>query len=90
MPNSKSAIRRERESARRTEINRSTRVRARSLEKSVRSMTSQGTSDEAKEALKTAFSVIDKAAKNGVIKKGAADRRKSRLAKRVFGAPAQA
>lgn len=90
MPNSKSAIRRERESARRTEINRSTRVRARSLEKNLRAMTTEGTSDEAKEALKTAFSAIDKAAKKGVIQKGAADRRKSRLAKRVYGSAASA
>lgn len=89
MPNSKSAIHRERQSARRTEINRVSRVRARSIEKNVRNMTAEGTSDEAKAALKVAFSVIDKAAKKGVIQKGAADRRKSRLAKRVFGATAQ-
>lgn len=37
--------------------------------------------DEAMKYLAVAYKAIDKAAKRGVIKKGAADRKKSRLAK---------
>ena len=37
--------------------------------------------DEALKQLAVAYKAIDKAAKRGVIKKGAADRKKSRLAK---------
>ena len=37
--------------------------------------------DEALKQLSSAYKAIDKAAKRGVIKKGAADRKKSRLTK---------
>ncbi|RJQ32017.1 30S ribosomal protein S20 [Candidatus Parcubacteria bacterium] len=37
--------------------------------------------EEAAKSLSAAYKAIDKAAKRGVIKKGAADRKKSRLAK---------
>ncbi len=39
--------------------------------------------DSAKEMLPTVFSVLDKAVKYGVIKKNTADRKKSRLSKKL-------
>ena len=43
---------------------------------------------EAEKSLPAAFKAIDKAAKNGVIKKNAASRKKSRLAKAIARAKA--
>lgn len=50
--------------------------------KTVRAKASKGDA-EAKTRLSAAFKALDKAAKRGTIKKGTADRKKSRLAKAV-------
>lgn len=50
--------------------------------KSVKTLT-VATKSEAQSALSKAYKELDKAAKNGLIKKGAADRKKSRLSKMV-------
>jgi len=49
----------------------------------VRSLASAGKKDEARTALAKAYAAIDKAAKGNTIKKGAASRKKSRLAAAV-------
>lgn len=86
MPNTISAIRREREIRRRTQINRRNLVRARTLEKKTRSLVADNAIDDAKKTLNEAFSALDKAAKKGAINTAAANRRKSRLASAVWGA----
>ncbi len=51
--------------------------------KDIRKMATSGDAKKAAAELSKAFQAIDKAAKTGLIKKGAADRKKSRLAKLV-------
>lgn len=51
--------------------------------KAVRLDISKNSKAEAQAKLKEAFKALDKAAKRGVIKKGQADRKKSRLAKAI-------
>ncbi len=79
MPNTKSAERRARVSERRHLRNKSVKTRLRTLEKGYRQLVAAGKKDEAGVALRSAVSAIDKAAKRGVIPKGRADRKKSRL-----------
>ena len=49
----------------------------------VRELVAEGKGSDARAKLSSLYQAIDKAAKRGVIKKGAADRKKSRLAKLV-------
>lgn len=79
MPNTKSAERRARVSTRRQARNKSVKTRLRTLEKNYRTLLESGKKDEAGQALRSAVSAIDKAARRGVIPKGRADRKKSRL-----------
>jgi len=51
--------------------------------KEVKKLVVAGKKDEANKALDTAYKALDKSAKEKMIKKGNADRRKSRLAKQV-------
>jgi small subunit ribosomal protein S20 len=51
--------------------------------KSVREDIAKNAKGAAADKLKLAFQALDKAAKRGVIKKGQADRKKSRLAKAI-------
>ncbi|MEA4910813.1 30S ribosomal protein S20 [bioreactor metagenome] len=51
--------------------------------KSTRALISQKDKKGSEKNLPTTFSALDKAAKRGIIKKGTADRKKSRLAKAV-------
>lgn len=78
MPNTKSAARRARNSARKQARNTATRTRVKSAVKQFRTAveTKQATSAA---DLRTAISVLDKAVKRGVIKRNTADRKKSRL-----------
>ncbi len=80
MPNTKSAERRARVSARRHARNNATKSRLKTLEKKYRTLATSGKKDEATKAFQLAISAVDKAAKRGVIPKGRADRKKSRLA----------
>jgi small subunit ribosomal protein S20 len=80
MPNTKSAERRMRNSARKQERNRSLKSRLKTLEAKYRSLLETGKKDEAAAALKAVQSAFDKAAKGGVVHKATASRKKSRLA----------
>ena len=80
MPNTKSAERRARVSARRQARNKSVKTRLRTLERKYRTLLAGGKGDDAGKALREAASALDKAAKRGVIPKRRADRKKSRLA----------
>ena len=80
MPNTKSAERRMRNSARKQTQNRSTASRLHSLEKKYSVSLKAGKKDDATAAFRAAISAWDKAAKTGAVPKARADRKKSRLA----------
>ena len=82
MPNTKSAERRMRNSARKHLQNRSVKSRLHTLERSYLSLLGAGKRDDATKALSLVSSAFDKAAKSGVIHRAMADRKKSRLALR--------
>ncbi len=77
-----------RSTAKKEARNRSEKTRVRTAMKSVKSLAQDGKKDEAATALKTAASVLDKAAKHGVIHKNTASRQKSHLTRLVNGATA--
>jgi small subunit ribosomal protein S20 len=79
MANTKSAIRRTRANERKRLNNRSTLSRVRKAEKTYQAAVAAGKKDDAAKALRTVASAYDKAAKKGVIRRGSADRKKSRL-----------
>jgi small subunit ribosomal protein S20 len=80
MPNTKSAERRMRNSARKNLHNRSIKSKLRGLEKNFRSFITDGKKDEAAKALPGVHSAFDKAVKSGVMSRPTANRKKSRLA----------
>ncbi len=80
MPNTKSAERRMRNSARRELHNKSIKHNLKSLEAQFQETLESGKRDQAATAFATVASALDKAAKSGVIHKAKADRKKSRLA----------
>jgi small subunit ribosomal protein S20 len=83
MPNTKSAERRMRSSARKNAQNRSIKSRLHTLERKYLVLVTAGKKEDAATALKDVASAFDKAAKKGVVHKGTADRKKSRLAIRL-------
>jgi len=83
MPNTKSAERRMRNSARKNLRNRSTKSRLHTLEMNYLELLSAGKKDDAAKELRTLSSAFDKAAKSGVLHRATADRKKSRLAIRL-------
>ena len=83
MPNTKSAERRMRSSARKNARNRSVKSRLHSLEKKFLVSLTTGKKDEATTALRASISAFDKAVKHGVLPKATADRKKSRLRLRL-------
>ncbi len=80
MPNTKSAERRMRNSARKQVRNRSTTTKLHTLEKKYLELLEAGKKDEAKKAYQSVVSALDKAAKTGTVPKTRASRKKSRLA----------
>ena len=80
MPNTKSAIRRMRNSARKHLQNRSVKSRLHTLERSYLDLLGAGKREDASKALQLVTSAFDKAAKSGVIHRATANRKKSRLA----------
>ncbi|HXJ57279.1 MAG TPA: 30S ribosomal protein S20 [Verrucomicrobiae bacterium] len=86
MPNTKSAVRRMRNSTRKNLQNRSVKSRLKSLERVYADALKSGKKDEANQAYRTLSSAFDKAAKSGVIHRGKANRKKSRLALRLVAA----
>ena len=83
MANHKSAIKRARQNELRNGRNRSNRTRVKTITKSLYANAASSTPETNLTALSNAQSIIDKAAKKGVIHKRAAARRKSRLARLV-------
>lgn len=83
MANTKSAQKATRVIERRTAVNKARRTRMRSTWRAVEEAIASGDSKKATEALKAAESETKKAAGKGVVHKNLADRKVSRLAKRV-------
>lgn len=81
MPNTASAERRMRNSARRHQQNRGVKSRLKTLDKAFQAAITAGRKDDAAKALRTVASALDKAAKTGVIHAATAHRKTSRLAK---------
>lgn len=79
MPNTKSAEKRMRSSARKELHNRSITSKLRRVEKGFRTTLTEGKKAEAAKSLPEALSAIDKAVKSGVITRATANRKKSRL-----------
>jgi small subunit ribosomal protein S20 len=83
MPNTKSAERRARNSAKKHLHNHSIKSELRTLERRYLGVVGAGNKDEAAGSLRLISSALDKAAKAGVIHKATANRKKSRLAVRL-------
>lgn len=83
MPNTKSAERRMRSSARKQLRNHSVKSRLKTLTRSYEDAVKAGKKEDATRAYQSVTSAFDKAAKQGVIHKANADRKKSRLALRL-------
>jgi small subunit ribosomal protein S20 len=83
MANHKSAEKAIRQTARRTEINKSARTRLKSSVKKVEDAIKLGNKALAAEALKDAQPIMMSTAQKGIIHKNAASRKVSRLAARV-------
>ena len=83
MPNTKSAERRTRNSARKHTINRSTTSRLKTLQDNYAELLGKGPKDAATTAYRSVCAALDKAAKTGAIHRSTANRRKSRLALRL-------
>jgi small subunit ribosomal protein S20 len=83
MANTKSAERRTRANERKRLNNRSTLSAVRKAEKAFQAALASGKKADASKALGAVASAYDKAAKKNVVKRGTADRKKSRLAIQV-------
>ncbi len=83
MPNTKSAERRMRSSAKKQAHNRTVHTRLHTLERNYLELVGSGKSTEAASALIAITSALDKAAKTNKIHKSMASRKKSRLAIRL-------
>jgi small subunit ribosomal protein S20 len=83
MPNTKSAERRVRNSARKQLRNRSVTSHLHTLEKDYLKTLTGGKKEDASKALQTLNSAFDKAAKDGIVHWATASRKKSRLALRL-------
>jgi len=90
MANTYSALKRVRQAERRTEYNRKNRTRLRHQIRAIRRLITDKDAKGAAEALPKTFSIIDRSAKLGVVKKNTAARYKANLHKRVkaLGTPA--
>jgi small subunit ribosomal protein S20 len=92
MANTYSAIKRMRQAERRTEYNRKAKSRLRHQIRAMRRAITSKDAAAAAQLLPVTFSIIDRSAKSGLIKKNTAARYKSRLHQRVkaLSAPPQA
>jgi small subunit ribosomal protein S20 len=88
MPNTKSAEKRVRSSARKAALNKSVKSRLKTLEKKYLVALGAGQVEEAQTAYRSVASALDKAAKGGVIHKATANRKRSRLQLRFNAAAA--
>lgn len=83
MANHDSAIKRIRQIEKRSEINRGNRSAMRTQVKKLTKALEAGELDQAKTLLAPTVSIIDKSVRKGILRKGAADRMKSRLSLRI-------
>lgn len=83
MPNTKSAERRTRANEKKRLHNRSIKSRLRKLERGYETTLTAGNKEESTKALQAVHSALDKGVKSGVLQRATANRRKSRLAKRL-------
>ena len=83
MANTYGALKRVRQTERRTEFNRFAKTRLRHQIRSMRRLIEEKNAKGAQAAVPVTFSLIDRAAKWGVIKKNTAARYKSRITARV-------
>ena len=83
MPNTKSAERRVRNSTRKHLQNRSRKSNLKTVERKYLELIDTGKKEDATKQLQAVTSSLDKAVKSGVITRGNADRKKSRLAIRL-------
>ena len=83
MPNTKSAERRARNSARKHQQNHSVKSELKTLEKRYLGILRGGKPEDALVSYRSVCSALDKAAKTGVIHRTMANRKKSRLAARL-------
>lgn len=90
MPNIKSAIKRVKTNEKRRLQNASQKSALRTAVKAFEQAADSSNTETAQEALQTAVKKLDKAANKGLIHKNAANRKKSRLAKKLNQLNAQA
>jgi len=83
MPITKSSKKALRQNIKRGSKNRRAKENLKNLVKKVRSFAAEKKTKEAKELLPQVYKTLDKAAKTGLIKKSAAARKKSRIAKLI-------
>ena len=83
MANTKSALKRVRQTERRTERNRAAKSKIKTLRRKVAEVAGSGNADEVNKALGELSSVVDKAAKRGVIHRNKADNLKSKAAQQA-------
>jgi small subunit ribosomal protein S20 len=83
MPNHKSAEKRDRQNARRNEVNTANRTRLRTTIKRLRTALAAGNAQEAQELLPQTVSVIDKSVQKGILHRNTAARHKARLTSHV-------
>lgn len=90
MANTQSAKKRIRQNIKRREHNRQFRTAARTYIKKTRQLIEDGNIEEAEVVMRQAVSTLDKAARRGIIHKGNASRRKSRIMSALAKARANA
>jgi small subunit ribosomal protein S20 len=83
MANTYSSLKRVRQTKRKTEVNRLRKTRLRHQIRSVRRLIEKKDAGAAQAALPATFSLIDRSAKWGIIKKNTAARYKSRITARL-------
>jgi len=83
MPITKSAKKALRQSIKKKKFNLKRKEAMKGVVKQIKKLAKEGGSEEAGKMIPAAYKAIDKAAKRGVIKKNAANRKKSRLTKLV-------
>ncbi len=81
MPITKTAKKRLKQSEKRRILNLRYKRRMKKVVKEIRELVEKGKKKEGKKLLPTAYKIIDKAAKRGIIKENTASRKKSRLTK---------
>lgn len=88
MPKTSSAKKALRQSERRRILNTNRKINVKNEVKEFKKLIEAKKFDEARKALPKVMKTVDKVAKTGFIKKGKADRIKSRLAKKIKNASA--